>query len=299
MNCACRLASRIGRLMLTTTLTVTLLMAAVVSTAPAQSPPRDRAWLFTYTMRGSVVGNPKDTGAVVFDVGIWRGVVRVTARGSALRALTGERSVLLLRMADSTVVALNPVRQEALVAPATELSGLLGGMPGSMQIDVTDATSVTTARGAGPRLAGFATRRVDLMQRYTLQVGTGTVKRSLPSEQLLELTLSREMDRLDPGFRAFGEYFARSLAMPAAVRRVLRALERDVPLGFPLQSHTTSHTVAGSDTLRAETRSSVSMFRTEAVDTTTFAVPVSYRVTDMSRLLQRRARPSPPATRPP
>lgn len=280
-------------------MTVTLLAAAVASTAHAQPPPRDRAWLFTYHVTGSVVGNPKDTGNMVFDVAVWRGVARITARGGAWRALTGEGGTVLLRKADSTVVALNPARQEALVAPATELSALLGGMTGSMQLDVTDASSVTTSRGAGPRLSGFATRRVDLTQHYSLQVGNGTMKRSLSSEQLLELTLSRDVDRLDPGFRAFSDYFARSLAVPAAVRRALRALERDVPVGFPLQSHSTSQTAVGSDTLRAETRSIVSMLRTEVVDTTTFAVPPSYRITEMRRLMQTRARPLSPATRPP
>ena len=299
MNCACRLASRVGRSTLTTTATLTLLTAPVASSAHAQSPPRDRAWLFTYAVNGSVVGNPKDTGSLVFDVAIWRGVARIAARGGAWRALTGERGTVLVRDADSTVVALNPVRREALVAPATELSGLLGGMTGSVQMDVTDASSVTTARGAGPRLSGFSTRRVDLTQRYTVQVGNGTVKRSLRSDQLLELTLSRDVDRLDPGFRAFSEYFARSLAMPASVRRALRALERDVPVGFPLQSHSTSHTAVGSDTLRAETRSIVLMFRTEVIDTTTFEVPPSYRITEMSRLMQTRTRPLSPATRPP
>ena len=162
MNRACRRASRVGRSTLTTTLTLTLLAAPVASTAHAQSPPCDRAWLFTYTVNGSVVGNPKDTGSMVFDVAIWRGVARITARGGAWRALTGARGTVLLRKADSTVVALNPVRQEALVAPATELSGMPGGITGSMQFDVTNASSVTTARGAGPRLSGFATRRVDL-----------------------------------------------------------------------------------------------------------------------------------------
>ena len=293
MTCACRRASSICRRILATTVKLTLLAAVVASTTLAQSQPRDRAWLFTYTVNGSVVGNPKDTGSMVFDVAIWRGVARITARGGALRALAGERGTVLLRTADSTVVALNPARQEALVAPATELSGLLGGgIPGAMQIDVTDVASVTTARGAGPRVSGFATRRVELTQRYTVQVGNGTVKRSLRTEQLLELTLSRDVDRLDSGFRAFSEFFARSLAVPAAVRRALRALERNIPVGFPLQSHSTSRTAVGSDTLRAEAQSTVSMLRTETVDTTTFAVPAGYRITEMSRLLHTRARPS-------
>ena len=78
-----------------------------------------------------------------------------------------------------------------------------------------------------------------------------------------------------------------------------RALELDVPVGFPLQSHSTSHTAVGSDTLRAETRSIVLMFRTEVIDTTTFDVPHSYRITEMSRLMQTRTRPLSPATRPP
>ena len=268
-----------------------LLGVSITSALPAQRVPRDRAWLFTWTVTGAVAGTARDTGESVVDVAIWRGVARLTVRRGALRALTGERGVLLLLASDSTITLVNPVRQEALVAQSTEFNSLLGGAIGSMQFDVSDVASRTTARGAGPRLLGFATRRVELAQHYSLQVGTGTVRRSLRTEQLHQLDVSRDVATLDPGFRAFSEHFARSLGVPAVVRSSLRALERDVPAGFLMQSHTTSITVVGSDTLRTETRSAVSTFRTDAVDTTTFAVPRGYRITEMSRLLHSRTRP--------
>ena len=277
-----------------------LLLGASITTAlPAQPVPRDRAWLFTWTVTGGVAGSARDTGESVVDVAIWRGVARIAVRSGALRAVTGERGVLLLRADDSTIALVNPVRQEAVVAQATDLNSLLGGAIGSMQLDVSDAASRTTARGAGPRILGFATRRVDVAQHYALQVGTGSMRRSLYTEQVHQLDVSRDVAKLDPGFRAFSEHFARSLGVPAAVRRSLRVLERDVPTGFLMQSHMTSTTVAGSDTLRTETRSAVSTFRTDAVDTTTFAVPAGYRITEMSRLLQSRTRHGGVPPRPP
>ena len=277
---------------------LTLLAIGCTSQLHAQSSARARAWSFTYTVTGSILGAAKDTAELVFDVAIWRGVARVAVRRGPLRALTGERGLVLVRSADSTVVVLNPAKQEALVAQSGDLAGLFAGPMGSVQLDVTDAASVSAVRGAGPRLLGYATRHVDLTQRYALHVANGSVARSLRTGQVLQLDLSRDVARLDPGFRAFNDYFARSLGVPGAVRRALRTLERSVPVGFPLQILTTSHTVAGTDTLRADSRSVVTMLRADVVDTATFTIPPGYRITDMSRLLQSRPRPAvtPPRT---
>ena len=166
---------------------------------------------------------------------------------------------------------------------------------GAMQAVVSDAASVTHLRGAGPGLLGFTTRRVEFEQHYALMIASSTARRTVRSEQTVQLDVSHEIAGLDPGFVAFNEYFARSLGVPGAVRQALRAVERDLTIAFPLQSVTTTVAVSGPDTLRTQSHSAVSAFRTEAVDTNTFRVPADYRITDMSRLLQSR----PPLARSP
>ena len=257
-----------------------------------QTAPPNRGWLFTYAVTGSLSANREDTSGFVFDVAIWRGTVRIAVRSGPMRALTGDRGAMLLRTGDSALIVLNPARQEALLTRAGELNSVLGGAMGSMQITVTDAASSTMATGAGPRVAGFATRRVDLAQRYTMQAAAGTLRRMARTEQVLQLDVSRVVARLDPGFRLFSEQFARSLGAPAPVRQALRALERGIAADFVMQSHLTSITVSANDTLRAESRSAVSEFRSDIVDPTTFVVPPGYRITEMSRLLQPRPRPA-------
>jgi hypothetical protein len=276
-----------------------LAAAFAASSLTGQKIPPDRAWLFTYALNASIAGSARDTGGVVLDVAIWRGTARITVRSGALRAITGDGGTLLLRSADSTITVLNPAKHDALTGQAQDLSRLLGGPIGGMQVEVSDAASATRVRGIGPRLLGFATRRVELVQHYTLKIGNATARRSLRTEQVVQLDVSREIARLDPGFRAFAEYFARSLGVPGVVRTALRAAERDLPAGFPMQSVNTSVSVSGADTVRTETHGAVSAFRTEAVDTTSFRVPGGYRITDMNRLLQSRPRTPPPAARPP
>ena len=277
-----------------------LFAAAGASPLAAQSSAaRDRAWLFTYTVTASIAGSARDTSGVVLDVAIWHGVARIAVRSGSLRAITGDRGTLLLRSADSTVAVLNPTKRDALLGQAQDLSRLLGGggALGAMQAEVSDAASATHARGVGPRLLGFSTRRVELVQRYELRIGNATARRSIRTEQVVQLDVSRDVARLDPGFGVFTEYFARSLGVPGAVRQALRASEHNLPAGFPLQGVTTTVGVSAADTLHTEAHSAVTAFRTETVDTNTFRVPGDYRITDMSRLLQSRPRPIPPPAR--
>lgn len=278
-----------------------LLLAAFVGTplSAQKSAPRDRAWLFTYTLNAAIAGSARDTGGVVLEVAIWRGIARIEVRSGPLRSLTGDRGTLLLRGADSTITVLNPTKHDALAGRAQDLGLLLGGAMGAMQAEVSDAVSVTHLRGAGPTLLGYATRRVEFEQQYDIRIGSATARRSVRSEQTMQLDVSRVIARLDPGFVAFNEYFARSLGVPGAVRQALRAAEGDLAAGFPLQSVTTTVAVSGVDTLHTQSHSAVSAFRTEAVDTNTFRVPADYRITDMSRLLQSRPRPAAPRARSP
>jgi hypothetical protein len=131
-------------------------------------------------------------------------------------------------------------------------------------------------------------RRVALSQQYTLTVRTPSVQRQLRTEQEVGLELSRDIARLDPAFRAFAAQFARGLGVPAPVRAQLRVLERGVPDGFPVRTTSDAITITGSDTLRTSTRAELRELRQVPVDTSLFVAPAGYRVTEMSRLLQRR-----------
>jgi hypothetical protein len=164
----------------------------------------------------------------------------------------------------------------------------MGGPAGTAQFTVTEVQSATRQLGSGPRALGSATRRAELSQQYALAIRAGTVQRQLRTEQQLVLDISRDVGRLDPGFRAFSEQFARALGVPGPVRAQLRAAERGVPEGFPVATTTTTLTVSGADTLRTTTRAEASALRRQRVDTSTFAVPTGFRVTEMGRLLQRR-----------
>lgn len=228
---------------------------------------------------------------MVLDVAIWKGMVQITARDGPLRAVTGNDGSILLRAADSSLAVIKPLRREALSAAASDLGAMLGGPGAGFPLEVSDASSRTRVRGGGARAFGYATRRVELTQRYTLQIITPTARRSLRTEQIHDIEVSREIARLDPGFRAFAEQFARSLGLPSAVRARLRSLERSMPEGVPVRTTTTALTIADTDTLRTTVRAEMTSLRQERVDTTTFVIPAGYRVTDMSRLLQRGRRP--------
>jgi hypothetical protein len=278
------------------------LLCGAAGAAGAQAAPQPVGWAFRYGIVASAAGRPLENGTVQMDVAIWHGIARITVRSGPLRAIAGDNGTILVRSQDSSVVVLNPARREALVATPDELGALLGGAAAGMQVAVSDVTSVTRPRGSGPTTAGFATQRVELEQQYTLEVKAATAKRSIHTAQRVQLDVSRPVQRLDPGFRAFAQHFARSLGVPGPVRAQLRAAERRVPDGFPLHITTSAVTVAGTDSLRTESEATVTAFRTEAVDTATFLVPAGYRITEMRRLLQPRGRApasSPPPSRSP
>jgi hypothetical protein len=247
-----------------------------------------QAWHFAYAVRPTAAGKPITAGEMVMDVAIWKGIARITVRQGPLRTVTGDSGVMLLRANDSTLAIVNPVRREVLRASVSELSALMGGPTASTQLTVTDVRSATRLLGDGPRTLGRGTRRAELTQRYTLTLRTATVQRQLQTEQQVVLDISREIARLDPAFRAFATQFARTLGVPGPARQRLRALEQDVPDGFPVRATTSAVTVSGSDTIRTTTVAEASALRRSGVDTLTFLVPAGYRVTEMSRLLQRR-----------
>jgi hypothetical protein len=271
-------------------LSATAMSAALAFAQPAAAPRSNAsAWRFAYEVRPTAAGKPIAGGEMRFDVAIWNGVARITVQQGPLRAFTGDTGTILLRAADSTLSIINPARREVLRASVSELSALMGGPAGAAEFSVTDVASATRVLGEGPRAFGRRTRRAELTQRYTLSVRTATMQRQLRTEQQLVLDISREIGRLDPAFRAFAEQFARTLSVPGPVRQRLRAAERGLPDGFPVAVTTTAVTVSGSDTLRTVTQAQAGQLRREGVDTLTFQVPAGYRVTEMSRLLQRRA----------
>ncbi len=227
----------------------------------------------------------------MLEVAIWAGSARITVRQGALKAMTGEGGTILIRTDDSTMAIVNSVKREVLKVATGEFAALMGGPFGAATLEVSDVTSVTRDRGLDARLLGYSTRRVELTQGYTLRLNTPVAQRSLRTDQQLQLNVSRDIGRLDSGFRAFAEQFGRSLALPESVRRELHESERAVPAGFPIRSVTTAVTVSGSDTLRTTTRAEMTALHRETVDTTTFAIPAGFRITEMSRLMQRPRRP--------
>lgn len=249
------------------------------------------AWAFSYTVTTTSDGRAVPGAGMVFDVRIWRGTAQVSVRTGPMRALTGDRGVMLVRAADSTLSVVNPQRREVLQAASGDLAALMSPGQGGVRFEVSGVTSTTRVRGRGDALDRYATQRLELDQRYTLQVAAGTMRRTLRNEQLITLDVSWELDRLDPGFRAFAEQFARSLGEPAAVRAALRAKEGAMARGIPVRSTTVASTISNTDTLRTETRAVMSSLRREAVDTMSFRVPADYRVTDVNRLLRPRQTP--------
>lgn len=281
--CARRIAPLLALLR---ALAATDTLSAQSRASPAGATPQ--GWQFTYTVTASAAGRASENGGLTLDVAVWHGTARITVRDGALRNLTGEQGTILVRSTDSTIVVLNPTRRDALVARSGELEALLsGGQAGALPIDVSDVSSVVRRRAAGPRALGFATQRVTVEQRYTMQLSSSTVKKTLRTAQTVQVDVSRDLQQIDAGFRAFAEQFARALELPAAVRSALRAVERGMPTGFPMRSSTVAETVVGADTLRTERRADVTAFSRTPVDTTTFVVPAGYRVTEMRRLLQR------------
>ena len=280
-------AHRCAALVTPLTLLLTGVCATPIAASAQRALPAPTAWRFTWTIASTADGKAVNAGAMVLDVAVWKGTVRITVREGPLRAVTGEDGTILLRAADSTLAVIKPARREALSAAASDLGAMLGGPGAGFPLEVSDASSTTRVLGGGARAFGHATRRVELTQRYTIEISTPTVRRSLRTKQVHDIEISREIGRLDPGFRVFAEQFARALGLPHAVRTRLRALERSMPEGMPVRTTTTAVTVADTDTLRTTMRAEMALLRQERVDTTTFVIPAGFRVTDMSRLLQR------------
>ncbi len=270
------------------------ILAGVICSAPvcaARAQPAavvPQAWAFTWSITPTANERPVNGGAVILDVAIWRGSVRISVREGPMRLLTGDGGTLLLKATDSTLAVVKPARREVLTASASDLGALMGGPGNGIPLGISDVSSVTRIRGDGARAFGYRTRRVELAQRYTLTVSTPTMRRTIQTQQTHDIDISRDIARLDPGFGIFADHFARSLGLPGAVRARLRAVERSVPDGVPVRATIAAVTVSGSDTLRTATRVEMTALRREAVDTTTFVIPVGYRITEMSRLQQQR-----------
>ena len=269
------------------------LMVAVHATGAQRvtAAAETRAWLFTWSVTPTADGRAVSGGTLILDVAVWHGAVRIGVREGPLRALTGDGGTILLNAVDSSLVVVKPARREALTAASGDLGALMGGPGAGVPLELSDVGSSTRVRGAGERIFGFGTRRVQLTEHYTLQLNTPTVRRAIHVEQTHDIEISREIAQLDPGFQAFASQFARSVGLPPGVRVRLRALERSMPAGVPVRTASAAVTVAGSDTLRTTTRAEMSALRQELVDTMTFRVPAGYRVTEMSRLLQQPRRP--------
>ncbi len=264
--------------------------AAAQSAKPARIGAMPQGWSFLWTLTPQTEGRPVTGEAQVLDVAIWRGIARITVRAGALRSFTGEAGTMLLRSRDSVLAMVNPTRRETLTGTLSELAVMMGGAVSSA-VDVHDVHSTTRLIGAGAPILRFATRRAELTQRFTLLVNTAGMKRELRNEQVVTLDISRDVARLDPAFPVFAEQFARTLGVPLAMRRELRAAERGVPPGFPVRTVTTAVTIVGRDTVRTSTRAELTRLRWESVDTTTFVAPTDFRVTEMRRLIQRSGRP--------
>lgn len=270
-----------------------LLSWAMLAAGPVQAQRSPQGWTFTWTLTSTVRGREQEAGAMVFDVTLWNGAVRIMPRGNqpAVRALLGdESSVVLLRAGESQLTVVNARKREALVATPDELAGFSGGAA-TMQLVVSEVSSRTLPGGTATALDGYTARRVTLEQQYTLSLRTPQMQRALRVSETTTLDLSEALAARDPGFRVFLQQFLRALGKPGPVVSALRAQEGTLPKGAALRTMTTTLTSTGADTLRAESIGAMSGLQRVPVDTSTFRVPGDFRVTELRRLLQLRGRP--------
>ena len=270
-------------------------LMTVHGAAQAQARPgskassRTEAWLFSYATTVTANGRAATGPGLAFDVAVWRGVARVTVRGGAFAAVTGARGALLVRAGDTLIVAINPDKREVLVLPSGQLGDLIGGpVPGGLQLDISDVSSTIRRGGAGPRVEGHASQHLMIQQAYTMTIGINAMRRTIRNRQQVELDVSPSLSRLDRGFAAFAEQVVAGIGTPAAVRAMLRPLQRSLPPGFPVRSVTTAVIISGSDTVNTKSESAITGLRREVVDTTLFQAPPDFRVTELRRLLQPR-----------
>ena len=260
--------------------------------AQATAPVSPTGWSFSYDIRRTdTVPSGTPAGDLAFDVTVWRGRALVVVRSGPMRAMTGDQGSILVLSGDSVLTIINPQRREVLKLSAGQsASGPMAGMP-SPALTVSDARRVVTPSGAGPQTEGYATQRVRVEEAYTMSVSTPGGPRSVRTTNVIDLLVSPAVLRLDPGFRAFADHFISMLGQPPAVRARMAATSRARPAGFPVRSASTirieSDGQQGTSTVAGTMRS----LRRIVVDTSRFVVPASYRVTEMSRLLQQRRSP--------
>jgi hypothetical protein len=279
-----RLAARqrgvtiVGALALTVTAATGLL-------AQRSTPPR--GWQFRYTIGTDTPDGASRGQEIVFDVTVWRAQARVAVRGGPLRMLVGDSGYVLVTSADTMVTAVNPTRREVLRLGS---GGLAPSGPMGMAVAISDVVVRTQRRGAGARIAGFATERVESQQAYTMTVTAGSMRRSLRTDLRMAVEQSAAVLRLASGFGAFRDRVLTTLQPAAVARDTLRQHLRVFETAFPLSMHTTGSIVSGADTSMIATRGRLSDFRRIDVDTATFVPPAGFRVTEMRRLLQPRPR---------
>lgn len=256
----------------------------------AQAAPQ--GWAFTWTITSTLRGQPAPATALAFDVVVYQRTARITLRpgANAMRAMLGEGSVILARDGDSVLTVLNPVKREALVATLGEFA-TFGAGAGAVQLTVSDVSSTVRPQGAAPALDGLAARRVTLVQRYAMSAQMQQMQRMVRVSEETTLDLSVALESRGGGFRAFAQQVLRALGKPGAVQVALRASEARLPRGAPLRTSTVTLTMAGTDTVRAESVGIMSGLQRVPVDTTTMRVPEGYRVTEARRLLQPKGRP--------
>lgn len=268
-------------------------LATVTPVQAQQGATSSRAegWVFTWSLSASAEGREMSAAQMLLDVAIWRGSVRISVRSGALRLMTGDDGSIVMRGTDSVLSVINPARREVLQGTAADIGAFGRGAGGSIPLVVTDVGGSVQLVGAAPGLDGFAARRVDVSERYSLTFKAPTMQRTVRTEQAITLDVSRAVQRLDPGFRAFAERFAGAIGVPAAVRDALREVERRIPAGFPIRAVNVAATISADDTVRTVTRTTVTGLKRAVLDTTGFVIPAGYRVTEMRRLLQPRRQP--------
>jgi hypothetical protein len=255
--------------------------------ATAQSAPVANGWRFQYVLSNPAPGGTAARSDVVLDVAIWKDRVRVDVRGGPLKALAGDSGYVLLSAADTLLSVVNPSRREVLILGS---AGLAAAAPIAMQMTVSGVTVTTRRVGAGARIAGFATEKVESAQAYSVQIANGSMSRTIKTVRQVTLQRSDAIARLSPGFLAFAEQFLQAFDQPGPVRTALRPRTLELRRGFPVTSQTVGYAIVGSDSARVDASGRLQQFRAERVDSAMFFPPTAYRVTEMSRLLQQRPR---------
>lgn len=259
-------------------------IAAVLALALPAGPARDAVDGYVVTQRVTTnAGTPSGTVRIK----IASGRVRLEFEGVQQQGVP-EGVYFILRDDGRTMIVVPGQKSVMLMdanALANGIQSALGNF-GAMQLSNVSAT--VDQLGAGERIAGYATRKYRVTQRYTATLTMmGRVQRTT-YESTSELWTAGEIPALDAGFDRFTRSFGGLVSGGAhgTAKEVTDAMRGKAPTGFPVRSVITSVvTPAGRAPVRTLTTVEVSEITRGSIPATDFEVPTGYQITDMTQLM--------------